>query len=80
MSLLTLSSRVRRQRCATPSAVAPDPLPAPVRLRVQLSADLVAALLELEGRERPTLDDLEWADAVAARIAQRQAARVRYAV
>ncbi len=77
MSLLTLSSRVRRQRCATPTHTQPDPLPAPVRLRIELSADLVAALLELEGRDRPTLDDLEWADAVAARMAIRRAARVR---
>ena len=80
MSLLTLSSRVRRQRCATPTHTRPDPLPAPVRLRVELSADLVAALLELEGRDRPTLDDLEWADAVAARIAIRRASRGRQPV
>ena len=51
------------------------PLPAEVAARVRLSADLVAALLEVEQRSRVTLDDLEWADAVAARLLHRRAAR-----
>jgi hypothetical protein len=80
MSLLTLPSRVRRPRHSTTrlaAAVAShNPLPPPVQARVQLSADLVSALLEVEGRQRPTLDDLEWADALAARMATRQAQRV----
>src|SRR4051812_5849308 len=73
MSLLTLPSRARRPRrtiTAPPTASScGGPLPAPLRHRVQLSADLVSALLQVEGRRRPTLDDLEWADAVAARMA-----------
>jgi hypothetical protein len=80
MSLLTLPSRVRRPRHSTTrlatAVTSHSPLPPPVRARVQLSADLVSALLEVEGRQRPTLDDLEWADAVAARLAERQAQRL----
>jgi hypothetical protein len=80
MSLLTLPSRVRRPRHTTTGLAAAvtnhSPLPPPVHARVQLSADLISALLEVEGRQRPTLDDLEWADAVAARMVQRQAQRV----
>jgi hypothetical protein len=86
MSLLTLSSRVRRPRhrdLQRPSinrlaaAVSNhNPLPPPIQARVRLSADLVSALLELEGRQRPTLDDLEWADALAARMADLQAQRL----
>jgi hypothetical protein len=80
MSLLTLPSRVRRPRHSTErlaAAVAShSPLPPPVQARVQLSADLVSALLEVEGRQRPTLDDLEWADALAVRMAARQARRM----
>jgi hypothetical protein len=75
MSLLTLTSRVRRQRCAPAATTASPALPTRLRQRVLLSADLLAALLEMEGRDRPTLDDLEWADAVAARISVRQSAR-----
>jgi hypothetical protein len=75
MSLLTLTSRVRRQRCARTTPTASPALPPRLRQRVQLSADLLAALLEMESRDRPTLDDLEWADAVAARISVRQEAR-----
>ncbi len=75
MSLLTLPSRVRRQRC---SCGAQDgPLPSPLRRVVLLSADLVAAVLEVERRDRATLDDLEWADAVAAWIVRRESERSR---
>src|ERR1700712_1275620 len=66
MSLLTFRSRVRRHQL--PAAKG---LPA----RVQLSADLLAAVLEVEGQTRATLDDLEWADAVAARLQARREAR-----
>ena len=80
MSLLTLPSRVRRPRHTTTRMAAAvtnhSPLPPPVQARVQLSADLISALLEVEGRHRPTLDDLEWADAVAARMIRRQAQRL----
>lgn len=73
MSLLTLPSRVRRHHCScTPQE---GPLPTPLRRVVQLSADLVAALLEVEGRDRATLNDLEWADAVAARMMRRESER-----
>lgn len=68
LAVLTVPLRVRRPQ---PSG----PLAPPLRLRIQLSADILAALLEVEGRQRPTLDDLEWADAVATRLAKRQAAR-----
>jgi hypothetical protein len=54
---------------------ASSPLPTVVAARVRLSADLLAALLELEQRHRATLDDLEWADAVADRIVRRRLAR-----
>ncbi len=73
MSLLTLPSRVRRPRAKCPQQ--DGPLPPPVRRAVLLSADLVAALLEVEGRDRATLDDLEWADAVAAGMVRRESAR-----
>jgi hypothetical protein len=43
-----------------------------VEARIRLSADLVAALLDVERRSRATLDDLEWADAVADRMLRRR--------
>jgi hypothetical protein len=46
-----------------------------VEARIRLSADLLAALLEVEGRARARLDDLEWADAVADRMLRRRAGR-----
>jgi hypothetical protein len=83
MSLLTTIkvSRARRSRCAaSPQAAAVvDPLPASLRRRIQLSSDVLAALLKVEGRDRPTLDDIEWADAVAAQLTQRLAARRMHA-
>jgi len=83
MSLLTRPQPIKRRGfktqaprpAAAEAAAFEHPLPASVRLRVQLSGDLVAALLELEGRERATLDDLEWADAVATLMASRHLAR-----
>lgn len=75
MSLLTLPSRVRRPRCNC--AAQEGPLPTPLRRVVLLSADLLSAVLEVEQRERATLDDLEWADAVAARIVRRETERSR---
>jgi hypothetical protein len=71
MSLLT-TLRGSRHRPRTPAA---GPLPAPLRRRIQLSSDVLAALLRVEGRARPTLDDIEWADAVAMELARRLAAR-----
>jgi hypothetical protein len=58
-----------------PSAPPPSPLPTLVAARVRLSADLLAALLEVEQRQRATLDDLEWADAVADRMLRRRLTR-----
>jgi hypothetical protein len=46
-----------------------------VTARVRLSADLLASLLEVERRQRATLDDIEWADAVAERLLRRQRSR-----
>jgi hypothetical protein len=43
--------------------------------RVRLSADLLAALLDVEQRKRATLDDIEWSDAVAERLLARRSAR-----
>lgn len=48
-----------------------QPLPRCVTERVRTSADVLAALLDVEGRSRASIDDLEWADAVAARILAR---------
>jgi hypothetical protein len=67
MSLPTLP-RVRRHRPTPPLDLN--------RLRIQLSADLITALREVEGLERTSLDDLEWADAVAALLVTRLAARL----
>jgi hypothetical protein len=50
-----------------------------VAARVRLSADLLAVLLEVEQRPRATLDDIEWADAMAERLLQRAVARRRSA-
>lgn len=75
MSLLTLRARRKLGRQECPTCRPSSALSAPVRRRIQVSADLLAAILELEGRERPTIDDLEWADAVAARLTEREAAR-----
>jgi hypothetical protein len=73
--------RLARRRIAPEPVVAeppggsPGPLPDFVAARVRLSADLLASLLEVEQRTRATLDDIEWADAVADRMLRRRAAR-----
>jgi len=73
--------RLTRRRLSTEPAE-PDvdtfpsgPLPDIVAARIRLSADLLASLLEVEQRTRATLDDIEWADAVADRMLRRRAAR-----
>lgn len=65
----------RRPSPSGPVQLPRGPLPPAVEARVRLSADLLASLLEVEERRSATLDDLEWADAVADRIVRRQAAR-----
>ena len=79
-SLLRLTRRRAPSEAAEgPPGVAhlgsPGPLPDFVAARVRLSADLLASLLEVEQRTRATLDDIEWADAVADRMLRRRAAR-----
>jgi hypothetical protein len=74
MHRLLRSSR-RRPTLLASAERARGPLPPAVETRVRLSADLLASLLEVEQRRSATLDDLEWADAVADRIVRRQAAR-----
>jgi hypothetical protein len=74
-SLLRLARRRTRGLASVPPPKRTDPLPAAVAARVRLSADLLAALLDVEQRTRATLDDIEWADAVADRLLRRQEAR-----
>ncbi len=61
------------RRCAEPASHRSGPLPRQVAERVRASAAALAALLEVEGRSTANLDDLEWADAVAARLVARHA-------
>jgi hypothetical protein len=61
------------RRCAEPARHRSGPLPRQVAERVRASAAALAALLEVEGRSTVNLDDLEWADAVAARLVARHA-------
>lgn len=70
-----LARRRRRIDPPSPPATAPAPLPpsvARVAERMRLSAELLAATLELERRSRVSLDDLEWADALAERLLARR--------
>jgi hypothetical protein len=70
--------RLARRRTDPPSPERRSqtgPLPMPVAARIRLSADLLASLLEVEQRSRATLDDIEWADAVADRLIRRQLRR-----
>ncbi|WP_374215945.1 hypothetical protein [Frankia sp. AiPs1] len=58
----------------------PAPLPpsvARVAARTRLSAELLAAILEVERRTRATLDDIERADALAERLLVRRGHRLR---
>ncbi|MCK9900741.1 hypothetical protein CC117_12075 [Parafrankia colletiae] len=62
-----------------PSTRAPSTLPpsvARVAARTRLSAELLAAMLEIEGRTRATLDDMERADRLAARLLARRRDRL----
>lgn len=52
-----------------------EPLPRRVAEQVRMSADVLAALLAVEGRTTASIDDLEWADAVAERLLARITAR-----
>ncbi len=60
--------------------LAPAALPpsvARVAARTRLSAELLAAILEVDSRQRATLDDIERADALAERLLARRADRQR---
>jgi hypothetical protein len=48
-----------------------------VAARTRLSAELLAAILEVERRTRATLDDIERADALAERLLVRRGHRLR---
>lgn len=75
-TLIDMPSLLRLARRRSPVEPPADgPLPDFVAARVRLSADLLASLLEVEQRTRASLDDLEWADAVADRMLRRRAAR-----
>ncbi|MEX5637678.1 hypothetical protein [Parafrankia sp. FMc2] len=58
----------------TPSALPPSV--ARVAARTRLSAELLAAMLEIEDRTRATLDDMERADRLAARLLARRRDRL----
>jgi len=64
---------------ATPPrpARALPPSVAAVAARTRLSAELLAAILEVDARQRATLDDIERADALAERLLARRADRQR---
>lgn len=74
-----LARRRRRTAPAPEPASAPaSPLPpsvARVAERMRLSAELLAATLELERRSRVSLDDIERADALAERLLARRRRR-----
>lgn len=55
------------------------PSVARVAARTRLSAELLAAILEVDARPRATLDDIERADALARRLLARRADRQRAA-
>ncbi|MBE3201178.1 hypothetical protein IHE48_09265 [Frankia sp. CH37] len=52
------------------------PSVARVAARTRLSAELLAAILEVEDRTRATLDDMERADALAERLLARRRDRM----
>ncbi|MCM3921467.1 hypothetical protein ND748_07265 [Frankia sp. AiPs1] len=65
--------------CHPPSGQAARGLPpsvARVAARMRLSAELLAAILEVDGRSRATLDDMERADALADVLLARRRQRV----
>ncbi|CAO5185691.1 hypothetical protein FAIPA1_50120 [Frankia sp. AiPs1] len=53
------------------------PSVARVAARTRLSAELLAAILEVERRSHATLDDIERADALAERLLVRRGHRLR---
>jgi hypothetical protein len=55
------------------------PSVARVAARTRLSAELLAAILEVDQRTRATLDDIERADALADRLLARRRDRLRAA-
>ena len=62
-----------------PERPALPPSVARVAARTRLSAELLAAILEVDARPRATLDDIERADALAERLLARRADRQRAA-
>ncbi|MCL9798299.1 hypothetical protein MXD58_029110 [Frankia sp. AgKG'84/4] len=52
------------------------PSVARVAARTRLSAELLAAILEVDGRSRASLDDMERADALAERLLVRRGRRL----
>ncbi|WP_369809783.1 hypothetical protein [Parafrankia sp. EUN1f] len=61
---------------AGPTGRALPPSVARVAARTRLSAELLAAILEVEDRTRATLDDMERADALAERLLARRRDRL----
>ncbi|CUU56387.1 hypothetical protein Ga0074812_107271 [Parafrankia irregularis] len=61
---------------AGPTGRALPPSVARVAARTRLSAELLAAILEVEDRTRATLDDMERADALAERLLARRRDRM----
>jgi len=66
-------------RLDVPERPALPPSVARVAARTRLSAELLAAILEVDARPRATLDDIERADALAERLLARRADRQRAA-
>jgi hypothetical protein len=72
----------RSRRAAAPVGGGSSALPpsvARVAARTRLSAELLAAILEVDQRTRATLDDIERADALADRLLARRRDRLRAA-
>ncbi len=84
VTLAHLTSRpTTTTRPAVPTAPGSAPVLPPsvarVAARTRLSAELLAAVLEVERRTRATLEDIERADALAERLLVRRGARLRAA-
>ncbi|MBL7499893.1 hypothetical protein I6A84_23390 [Frankia sp. CNm7] len=73
-----LTAAPRSAPAGHPAALPPSV--ARVAARTRLSAELLAAILEVDARQRATLDDIERADALADRLLARRAARQRAVV